>query len=169
MNLQGRLDKLERALPPSPVADPYDLPRVQLNPWQRSAAALPPSPVADPYDPSDILLMLSDPEACNLSCEQIEAIERPKAEERQQATQAKPGNDGRTPTGGGTFPPPAERAKTRDAVAQAIGGMSGRTYEKAKVVVGATEAEYLSCKAALDARQAELDAGGGACESTLAT
>lgn len=34
---------------------------------------------------------------------------------------------------------------------------------------GATEAEYLSCKAALDARQAELDAGGGACESTLTT
>ena len=48
MNLQGRLDKLERALPPSPVADPYD--------------------------PSDILLMLSDPEARHLSCEQIEAL-----------------------------------------------------------------------------------------------
>ncbi len=30
-------------------------------------------------------------------------------------------------------------AKTRDVVAQAIGGMSGRTYEKAKVVVAAAE------------------------------
>ena len=69
MNLQGRLDKLERALPPSPVADPYDLPRVPRNPWQRSAAALPPSPVADPYDPSDILLMLSDDEARHLAAE----------------------------------------------------------------------------------------------------
>lgn len=33
---------------------------------------------------------------------------------------------------------------------------------------GATQEEYLSCKAALEARQAELDAGGGARESTLA-
>jgi len=162
VNLQGRLDKLERALPPSPVADPYDLPRVPRNPWQRSAAALPPSPVADPYDPSDILLMLSDPEACNLSCEQIEAIERPKAEER-----ARKRTDLMQPDCQETFL--AEAGQTRDAVARAVGGMSGRTYEKAKVVVGATEAEYLSCKAALDARQAELDAGGGACESTLTT
>ena len=162
MNLQGRLDKLERALPPSPVADPYDLPRVPRNPWQRSAAALPPSPVADPYDPSDILLMLSDPEACNLSCEQIEAIERPKAEER-----ARKRTDLMQPDCQETFL--AEAGQTRDAVARAVGGMSGRTYEKAKVVVGATEAEYLSCKAALDARQVELDAGGGACESTLTT
>lgn len=30
--------------------------------------------MADPYDPSDILLMLSDPEARHLSCEQIEAL-----------------------------------------------------------------------------------------------
>lgn len=29
----------------------------------------------------------------------------------------------------------------RDAVAQAIGGMSGRTYEKAKVVVAAAKAD----------------------------
>lgn len=136
MNLQGRLDKLERALPPSPVADPYD--------------------------PSDILLMLSDPEARHLSCEQIEAIERPKAEER-----ARKRTDLMQPDCQETFL--AEAGQTRDAVARAVGGMSGRTYEKAKVVVGATEAEYLSCKAALDARQAELDAGGGACESTLAT
>jgi hypothetical protein len=33
-----------------------------------------------------------------------------------------------------------QTGQTRDAVAQAIGGMSGRTYEKAKVVVAAAEA-----------------------------
>jgi hypothetical protein len=47
VNLQGRLDKLERALRP---------------------------PVADTGDTGDILLMLSDPEARHLSCEQIEAL-----------------------------------------------------------------------------------------------
>ena len=69
--------------------------------------------------------------------ERIEAIERPKAEERQQATQAKPGER----VGGGNFPPPIERAKTRDVVAQAVGGVSGRTYEKIKAVVEAAKAE----------------------------
>ena len=92
----------------------------------------------------------------------IEAIERPKAEER-----ARKRTDLMQPDCQETFL--AEAGQTRDAVARAVGGMSGRTYEKAKVVVAAAEAEYLSCKAALDARQAELDAGGGACESTLAT
>jgi hypothetical protein len=66
--------------------------------------------------------------------ERIEAIERPKAEERKGArTDLQP--TGNFPAG---LP---DAGRTRDAVAQAIGGMSGRTYEKAKVVVAAAEAD----------------------------
>lgn len=63
--------------------------------------------------------------------ERIEAIERPKAEERRTAN---------LPNQTGKLPVQEPPARVRDAVAQAIGGMSGRTYEKAKVVVAAAEA-----------------------------
>jgi ParB-like chromosome segregation protein Spo0J len=66
---------------------------------------------------------------------------RPEAEARREATQAKPGNDGRDPTGGGKLPPPvSSRPKTRD-VAAAAAGTSGRTYQKAKAVVEAAQAD----------------------------
>src|SRR5262249_50063798 len=43
--------------------------------------------------------------------------------------------------GGGNLPPPSgSKGKTRDKVAEAV-GMSGRTYEKAKQVVEAAEAD----------------------------
>jgi site-specific DNA-methyltransferase (adenine-specific) len=66
----------------------------------------------------------------------LEGIERARASERRQSTQAKPG-EGKV--GGGKLPPP-ERGKTRDKVAEAV-GMSGRTYDKAKEVVAAAEAD----------------------------
>ena len=66
--------------------------------------------------------------------ERIEAIERPKAEER-----ARKRTDLMQPDCQETFL--AEAGQTRDAVARAVGGMSGRTYEKAKVVVAAAEAD----------------------------
>lgn len=72
----------------------------------------------------------------------IEELEKPKAKERQKATQAK-GKDkhGKPVIGGGNFPPPKEdNGKTRDKVAEVV-GMSGRTYEKAKRVVEAAEKE----------------------------
>ena len=58
--------------------------------------------------------------------------ERPKAEAREKAgkAQADPVESCHR----------VETGKTRDAVARAVGGMSERTYEKAKVVVAAAEA-----------------------------
>lgn len=56
------------------------------------------------------------------------SVERPKAQERQAATQAKPGEQ----VGSGNFPPPEQedKGKTRDRVGEAV-GWSGRTYQKA--------------------------------------
>lgn len=68
----------------------------------------------------------------------LEALEKPKAEERKASSQAKPGNDGKHPTtGSGKLPEPV-KGDTRDKVAAAV-GMSGKTYEKAKAVVVAAE------------------------------
>ena len=64
--------------------------------------------------------------------ERIEAIERPKAEERRTAN---------LPNQTGKLPVQEPPVRVRDAVAQAVGGMSGRTYEKAKAVVAAAEAD----------------------------
>ena len=60
----------------------------------------------------------------------IEALEKPKAKERQKA-----GGGG---TGSGKLPQPVSRV--RDKVGAAL-GVSGKTYEKAKQVVEAAEAE----------------------------
>ncbi len=57
--------------------------------------------------------------------------ERPKAEERRTAN---------LPNQTGKLPVQEPPVRVRDAVAQAIGGMSGRTYEKAKSVVAAARA-----------------------------
>jgi ParB-like chromosome segregation protein Spo0J len=77
----------------------------------------------------------------------IEALEKPKARERQKAGSKKGGKTagkGRPKQGSGKLPepcsPPAANNQTRDKVAEAV-GMSGRTYEKAKRVVEAAEAE----------------------------
>ncbi len=64
--------------------------------------------------------------------ERIWAVERPKAEAREKA--------GKAPADPKETFLRVQTGQTRDAVAQAIGGMSGRTYEKAKVVVAAAEA-----------------------------
>lgn len=71
----------------------------------------------------------------------LEAMERPAAAERQQATRAKNGENAGKKRGG-KLPPPSRAAagKTRDKVAAVI-GVSGRTYEKAKEVVEAAEKE----------------------------
>jgi ParB-like chromosome segregation protein Spo0J len=62
----------------------------------------------------------------------IEAIEAPQAKQRQ--------HGGRPKRTGGNLPPVTGIGKTRDKVAQVV-GMSGRTYEKAKAVVAAAEAD----------------------------
>lgn len=68
--------------------------------------------------------------------ERIAALERPKAEERRREHGGTaPGRPANT---GGKLPP-VSNGKTRDKVASAVGGMSGRTYEKAKAVVEAAE------------------------------
>lgn len=66
----------------------------------------------------------------------LEELERPAANARIQANQAKPG-EGKV--GGGNFPPP-DAGKTRDKVGEAV-GVSGKTYEKARAVVEAAEAD----------------------------
>ena len=68
----------------------------------------------------------------------LEELEAPKAAKRKAATQAKPGNNGRSPTGEENLTPPVDNGKTRDKVASAV-GMSGPTYAKAKEVVEAAE------------------------------
>lgn len=66
----------------------------------------------------------------------IEAVEKPKAEERQREHgRTAPGRPANT---GGNLPPVSEPAKVRDKVGPVV-GMSGRTYEKAKAVVKAAE------------------------------
>lgn len=57
----------------------------------------------------------------------LEKLERPRAEERMKAG----------PASSGKFPED-KPGETRDKVAAAL-GMSGRTYEKAKVVMAAAE------------------------------
>jgi ParB family chromosome partitioning protein len=70
----------------------------------------------------------------------LEELEREQARARQRATRAARGQKVGTAQGGGNFPPPSGgRGKARDKVAEAV-GMSGRTYEKAKAVVAAAEA-----------------------------
>jgi ParB family chromosome partitioning protein len=69
----------------------------------------------------------------------LEALEKQKAQERQKATRAKKGQK----VGAGKLPTPresSEHGRVRDKVA-AVVGMSGTTYEKAKKVVEAAEAD----------------------------
>ncbi len=66
--------------------------------------------------------------------ERLRSLEEAEAKKRQAAAQAKPG-EGKA--GAGNFPAPAEKGRTRDKVAQAVGGRSGRTEEKARAVVEA--------------------------------
>jgi hypothetical protein len=73
----------------------------------------------------------------------LEELERPKAEEREKA--------GRPC---GNFPQGSEGGKTRDIVGEAL-GVSGRTYEKAKVI--ADEA-IDPLKAMVDTEQVSIDA-----------
>ncbi len=74
----------------------------------------------------------------------IEALEKPQAQDRQEASRPKKGEKiGRKPVtaeGGGNFPPPSAKGKTRDKVATAL-GVSGKQYSKAKAVVEAAEKE----------------------------
>ena len=75
--------------------------------------------------------------------ERLEAmIERPEAEARQRATQARPGEQIGEHLGEGNLPAPmdAEKGQRRDKVGDAV-GMSGRSYEKAKAVVHAGREE----------------------------
>jgi ParB-like nuclease domain len=64
----------------------------------------------------------------------IEALERPKAKQRQCQLGGRPRKNG------GKLPLVSGKGKTRDRVA-AVVGMSGRTYDKAKTVVDAAEAD----------------------------
>ena len=64
----------------------------------------------------------------------IEAIEAPKAKQRQVERGGRPKNTG------GKLPPVSDRGKTRDKVGEAV-GMSGRSYDKVKAVVAAAEAD----------------------------
>ena len=63
-------------------------------------------------------------------------MEREAAVKRKAATQAKPGE--KVGQGGAKLAPPADKGKSRDKVAAAV-GMSGETYRKAKAVVEAAE------------------------------
>ena len=92
----------------------------------------------------------------------VEALERPAAEERERANQAKPG-DGKTGTG--NFPVP-DKGRVRDKVGDAV-GVSGKTYEAVQKVAdflydGTLLAEHLRRLAAWedarrDAWQARFD------------
>jgi ParB-like chromosome segregation protein Spo0J len=68
----------------------------------------------------------------------IEDIEKPDAAKRREETQAKKGEQ--VGSGGGKLPPPKNKGKTRDKVGKAL-GVSGKTYEKAKQVTDAAEAD----------------------------
>ena len=80
----------------------------------------------------------------------LEAIEKPRAEEREKAGKAPSGNLPQGPTG-----------KTRDIVAPAV-GMSPRTYDKAKAVVAASEDRKLPAEVRATAKEAvaEMDRSG---------
>ena len=81
----------------------------------------------------------------------LEEFERPKAEARKAATQAKPGEG---TVGGENFSPPTnEKGKTREIVGAAI-GMSGPTYTRAKAVVRASQDEDLPPEQRAVARKA---------------
>jgi len=73
--------------------------------------------------------------------ELLEEWERDQARERQRATHLE-GRDaeGNPIFGAGKLPAPKEKGQVRDRVAQ-VGGVSGRTYDKAKAVVQAAEEE----------------------------
>jgi ParB family chromosome partitioning protein len=70
----------------------------------------------------------------------LEQLEKGKARDRQEASRARKGAKVGAKGGGNLPPPSGGRGKTRDKVAAAV-GMSGRTYEKAKQVVEAAEAD----------------------------
>ncbi len=118
--------------------------------WRRLAAAkllkldrVPIAIVQTALDATRLLVAERDENTCRKDFtpseavaigERIEALEKPKAEERKQATQAKPGIG---KAGGGKLPSPEPSSrKTRDAVGKAV-GMSGKTFEKARAVVAA--------------------------------
>src|SRR5690606_37261905 len=69
----------------------------------------------------------------------IEALEKPKAEERIAATQAKPGEKVGDKAKVAR-PEPKERYQTRDVVGKAV-GISGSTFTRGKAVFQAAEAE----------------------------
>lgn len=70
------------------------------------------------------------------AAEELEKLEKPEAEKRKQATQAKPGKG---KVGEGKFPAP-EKGRVADRIAAAF-GISGKTYEKAKAVVRAAKSK----------------------------
>ena len=67
--------------------------------------------------------------------QRLEEMEKPKAAERQKASQSKTGEKAAA-QGGAKLAPPCEKSKTRDKVAEAL-GVSGETYRKMKEVVEA--------------------------------
>jgi ParB-like chromosome segregation protein Spo0J len=73
-------------------------------------------------------------------CKKIEALEKPKAAERQKATQPKKGQKVGEQGGAESAPPTADTGKVRDKVAKAL-GVSHDTLTKVKQVVEAAEAE----------------------------
>lgn len=80
-----------------------------------------------PFKPSELVAM----------GQKLEAVEKPKAEERKKATQlAGKDEKGKPVIGEEKFSPPNDRGKTTDKVAAAL-GVSRPTYEKAKAVVAA--------------------------------
>lgn len=97
-----------------------------------------------PFTPSEMVAMGA----------KIEAIEKPKAEKRKKATQAKPGE--KAAQGGEKFTPPKKTEKTRDKVAAAL-GTSGPTYDKAKAVVAAAAKPDAPQEVVAAAKQMDAD------------
>ena len=81
--------------------------------------------------------------------DRLKELFRPKAEERQKNSQAKPGEQvgSQDALGGGKLPPPSGKEKETGLVNSQIAesvGMSRRTYEKAKEVVESGNAELIT-------------------------
>lgn len=87
----------------------------------------------------------------------LEEMERPMAEERKAASQAKPGER----VGAGHLPAPTPKARTRDVVAPAV-GLKPRTYVRAKGVVLAQDDPDPGVAAAAKEAVAQMDADGNA-------
>lgn len=66
----------------------------------------------------------------------LEVALKPSREKNKAATQAKPGNDGRRPTGPANFAAPEDKGETRAKVADAL-GVSHETLRKTRAVVDA--------------------------------